>query len=242
MSTIAIVIAGGVGSRMGHGIPKQFISVGEKPVLVWTLEAFERHPGIDAIEVVCVEGWGEAVRGWAREFGISKLRWVVPAGDSAQESIAAGVDALAGELGPDDTVVVHDGVRPVLDSYVLDSVLSVCAERGCAATSTPYNEQMFTVDPADPSVATGFVPRETLRRVATPQAYRYGELADAYREAGEHGVGMGPSDYANTMWVALGRRLWLAKGSDRNVKLTTPENLESFRAWVASRGEGASHE
>ena len=232
---VAIIIAGGVGSRMGQEIPKQFINVGEKPVIVYTLEAFQEHPLVDAIEVVCLTGWEQVLRAYARQYKIDKLKWVVKGGASGQESIRNGVYNFEGVLAEDDICIVHDGVRPMLDPEVITDVIRVAKECGNAVTSMPYNEQIFLVDKKDSTTTTQYIPRETLRRVSTPQAYRFGLLDSKYHEAFEKGVGVDGSNYTNTMMVQLGVRLNFAAGSDRNIKLTTPENLEFFRAWAAER-------
>lgn len=232
---VAIIIAGGVGSRMGQEIPKQFINVGEKPVIVYTLEAFQEHPLVDAIEVVCLAGWEQVLRAYARQYKIDKLKWVVKGGASGQESIRNGVYNFEGVLAEDDICIVHDGVRPMLDPEVITDVVRVAKERGNAVTSMPYNEQIFLVDKKDTATTTQYIPRETLRRVSTPQAYRFGLLDSKYHEAFEKGVGIDGSNYTNTMMVQLGVRLNFAVGSDRNIKLTTPENLEFFRAWATER-------
>jgi 2-C-methyl-D-erythritol 4-phosphate cytidylyltransferase len=230
---VAIVIAGGVGSRMGQEIPKQFINVKDKPVIIYTLEAFQAHPQVDAIEVVCLEGWEDVLRAYARQFGITKLKWVTQGGASGQESIRNGVYNLEEELSEDDIAIIHDGVRPMLDSEVITDVLRVCMQYGNAVTSMPYNEQIFVVDEEDETTTTKFIPRETLRRVSTPQAYRYGTLLAAYRRAFAEGIGIKGSHYTNTMMVELGETLHFAVGSDKNIKLTTPENLDTFRAYLA---------
>lgn len=234
---VAIIIAGGVGSRMGQEIPKQFINVGEKPVIVYTLEAFQEHPLVDAIEVVCLAGWEQVLRAYARQYKIDKLKWVVKGGASGQESIRNGVYNFEGVLAEDDICIVHDGVRPMLDPEVITDVVRVAKERGNAVTSMPYNEQIFLVDKKDSATTTQYIPREMLRRVSTPQAYRFGLLDSKYHEAFEKGVGIDGSNYTNTMMVQLGVRLNFAVGSDRNIKLTTPENLEFFRAWATERDD-----
>lgn len=229
--TAAIVLAGGSGRRMGAETPKQFIRVDGKPVLAYTLENFQRHAEIDAVLVVCIDGWQDEIRSIADRFGIGKLRWVVRGGATGQESIRNGVFALEGICGEDDVVVVHDGIRPLVDDFVLSDVIRVCRERGAAVTAQPYNEQIFVAD--DELSTTRFIPRETIRRVATPQAYRFGLLDRAYHEAFEKGIGIHGSSYANTMMVELGHRLWFAAGSDKNIKLTTPDDLEIFRGYLA---------
>ena len=142
---IAIIIAGGSGNRMGQDIPKQFINVYDKPILMYTLEGFQRHPMVDAIEVVCIEGWENMVQAYANQFNITKLKWIVKGGGSAQESIRNGVLNLEGKVAADDTIIVHDGIRPMIDDTVLTDVIEKAQQYGNAVTSLPYNEQIFVV-------------------------------------------------------------------------------------------------
>lgn len=221
---------------MGQSIPKQFLNVFDKPVLIYTLENFERQEEVDAICVVCIEGWEEMVRAYANQFNISKLRWIVKGGGSAQESIRNGVERLESELSPDDIVIIHDGIRPLVEPGVLTDVIGKAKEFGNAVTSMPYNEQIFIVDKDDETTTTRYIPRETLRRVSTPQAYRMGLLSEKYREAFATGVGVGGSNYTNTMMVQLGVRLHFAAGSDKNIKLTTKDDLELFKGYL-TKGE-----
>ena len=233
--TIAIIIAGGVGSRMGADIPKQFVQVNGKPVLFYTLEAFERHPMIDAIELVCIDGWQDAVFAYAKEYAITKLKWIVKGGASGQESIRNGVFGLEGKCVANDVVIIHDGIRPLVDAAVLDDVIQKARKFGNGVTSMPYNEQIFLVDAERPDTTVKYIPRETLRRVATPQAYQFGLLDEKYHEAFEKKIGIYGSSYTNTMMTELGVRLYFAAGSDRNIKLTTPGDIEIFMAMMAEK-------
>lgn len=234
---IGLIIAGGSGHRMGQDIPKQFINVYDKPVIIYTLEGFQRHPLIDAIEVVCLDGWESVLRAYASQFGITKLRWVVQGGGSGQESIRNGVYNLEDKCQADDIVVVHDGVRPLVDASVLTDVIRKAQQYGNAVTSMPYNEQIFIVSQDDETTTTQYIPRETLRRVSTPQAYRFGLIDEKYHEAFEREIGIHGSSYTNTMMVELGVRLHFAAGSDKNIKLTTKDNLEMFKATLARQME-----
>lgn len=229
---VAIIIAGGSGHRMGQEIPKQFLHVYDKPVLIYTLEGFQKHPQIDVIEVVCLEGWHDIVWAYAKQFNIDKLKWVVSGGKTGQESIRNGVYHLEGKILEKDTVIIHDGIRPLVDSSVLSDVISKCHQYGNAVTSMPYNEQIFVVDPEDETTTTHYIPRETLRRVATPQAYTFGLLDSKYHEAYEKNIGIHGSAYTNTMMVELGVKLHFASGSDKNIKLTTKDDLEMFKAYL----------
>ena len=235
MSNIAIIIAGGSGHRMGQDIPKQFINVYDKPVLIYTLEGFQRHPQIDAIEVVCIDGWHDIVWAYAKQFNIDKLKWIVSGGDTSQESIRNGVYNLEGKAADDDIIIVHDGIRPLVDSSVLSDVINKASRYGNAVTSMPYNEQIFVKD--DEKTTTRYIPRETLRRVATPQAYKFSLLDSKYHEAFEKKIGIYGSSYTNTMMVDLGVKLYFAAGSDKNIKLTTKDDLEMFKAYLKQDGD-----
>lgn len=228
--TIAIIIAGGSGSRMGQDIPKQFINVYDKPILIYTLEGFQHHPQVDAIEVVCIDGWHDVLWAYAKQFGIDKLKWVVNGGASGQESIRNGVFNLEGKVSQEDIIIIHDGIRPLVDDTVLSDVIIKAQKYGNAVSSLPYNEQIFVID--DDISTTKFIPRETLRRVSTPQAYSFDLLDSKYHEAFEKQVGIGGSHYTNTMMVELGVRLYFASGSDKNIKLTTTDDLELFKAYL----------
>ena len=234
MANIAIIIAGGSGHRMQQDIPKQFINVYDKPVLMYTLEGFQKHPQIDAIELVCIDGWQDMVWAYAKQFNITKLKWIVPGGESGQESIRNGVFNLEGKAEDDDIIIIHDGIRPLVDEMVLSDVIVVCKKHGNAVTSLPYNEQIFVVNDEEEGTTKKYIPRETLRRVSTPQAYKFGKLDWAYHEAFEKGIGIKGSAYTNTMLVDLGEKLYFAAGSDKNIKLTTKDDLEMFKAYLKS--------
>ena len=229
---IAVIIAGGVGSRMGQDLPKQFINVYDKPVLIYTLESFQKHPQVDAIELVCIDGWHEIVWAYAKQFNITKLKWIVSGGKTGQESIRNGVYGLEGKANPDDNIIIHDGIRPLVEPSVLSDVISKCSQYGNAVTSMPYNEQIFVINEDDETTTNKYIPRETLRRVSTPQAYRFDLLDKKYHEAYEKEIGIYGSHYTNTMMVELGVTLHFAAGSDKNIKLTTKDDLEMFKAYL----------
>lgn len=231
---IAIIIAGGSGQRMGMDIPKQFINVYDKPVLVYTLESFQKHPQIDAIELVCIDGWHDVVWAYAKQFNIDKLKWIISGGSTGQESIRNGVYNLEDKCDKDDIIIIHDGIRPLVEAEVLTDVIRKCKQYGNAVTSMPYNEQIFVVSEDDETTTTQYIPRETLRRVSTPQAYKFGVLDEKYHEAFEKEIGIYGSSYTNTMMVELGEKLHFAIGSDKNIKLTTKDDLELFKAYIKS--------
>lgn len=230
MKNIAIIIAGGSGKRTGQDVPKQFLTVNDKPIIIYTLENFERNKYIDDIIVVCIDGWHNVLEAYAKQFGITKLKQIVCGGESGQHSIMNGVEAAYGKYSDDTCVVIHDGIRPLVDESVLNDVIETCHKYGNGVTSLPYNEQIFVVK--DELSTDKYIPRETLRRVSTPQAYKLGKLHECYHRALEFGVGFTPSSYVNTMMIDLGETLYFAKGSDKNIKLTTKDDLQIFMGYL----------
>lgn len=233
---IAMILAAGSGRRMGLDVPKQFVNVYGKPVVIYTLEAFEHNPLIDSIVVVCIDGWQEMLLNYAGQYKISKLKKVVEGGATVQESIKKGIDFIASFADDDDLVVIHDGVRPLVDDDVLSDVIIKCQKYGNAVSSLPYYEQIFVK--ADEISTEKYIQRNSIRRVMTPQAYKCGKLKKAYDRAFKENKGIGEASYANTLMVDLGEKLFFASGSEKNIKLTTKENLELFKFFLKS-GAGA---
>ena len=206
-----LIIAGGVGKRMGQDIPKQFITVEGKPIIIYTLESFEHHPLVDQVLVVCKSGWEDTLWGYIKEFNLKKVRWVIEGGSKGQESINNGVQFLKQHSIDDDTIIIHDGIRPLVDEIVLSDVIVKSKEFGNAVTSLPYNEQIFVKETEN--TTKQYIDRNTLRRVSTPQAYQFGKLVWAYDKAVSENIGMTDSSYTNTMMVELGEILYFAAGS-----------------------------
>jgi 2-C-methyl-D-erythritol 4-phosphate cytidylyltransferase len=237
MSCVAIILAAGTGNEMESDIPVQFINVCDKPILMYTLDTFEKHPQVDAIAVVSIAGWGDVVKAYAKQYNISKLKWVVTGGETAQESIRNGLFHLKPELNASDIVIIHDGIRPLVDQFVLTDVIKVAAENGNAITSLPYNEQIFVIDENDKTVTKQYIPRETIRRVSTPQAYRADIIMQVYEKAFRDNIGIGETSYADTLMADMGVRLFFSAGSDRNIKISTYDDLSLFKAYLKKEND-----
>lgn len=233
MSTVALLLASGKGQRTRQDIPKQFINVYDKPIIIYTLENFQKHPEIDSIVVVCLDGWQDILRAYSRQYNITKLKNIVNGGATVQESCRNGVFALKEFCADDDIVVLHDGIRPLVDEEVLSDVIATCRKYGNGVTSLPYNEQIFRK--TDEISTREYIVRDTLRRVQTPQAYKFGKMLWAYEKAFAENIGIQGSAYANTMMVDLGETLYFASGSDRNIKITTVDDIELFKALLAAK-------
>ena len=228
---IALIIAGGVGARMHQDIPKQFITVNERPVIIYTLEAFEHHPEIDAIAVVCIEGWEHVLSAYAKQFNITKLKMIVPGGKNGQDSIRNGVYALEKEYAPDDFVLIHDAIRPMVSAEIISDCIRVANEYGCAITAIPCAEAMLETD--DGFNATGVYPRDHLRRTQTPQAFRIGEICDLHRRA--LAAGITNSVASCTLKMEMGEPVYFSAGAEKNIKLTTVEDVEIFKALLVAK-------
>lgn len=238
MKNIALIIAGGVGARMGQDIPKQFINVYDKPILVYTMEAFQKHPDIDGIEVVCLEGWHETLKAYARQFGIAKLEGVVNGGKNGQDSIRNGLLDIQSRHPENDTIVlVHDAIRPMLSQEIISENIRVCREKGNAITVVPCTAAMLKT--YDSECSEEQVPRDNLKITQTPQTFFLNEIVETHKEALEKGITN--SVASCTLYIELGKKLFLAKGSEKNLKLTTAEDIEIFKALLKSKKDEWMH-
>lgn len=228
---IALIIAGGSGQRMGQDIPKQFLNVHDRPVIIYTLEAFERHPNIDAIEVVCVDGWETILTAYCNQFNITKLENIVKGGDNGQSSIRNGITDIASRHKPEDLVLIHDAIRPMVSEDIISDCIRVASKYGNAITSIPCMEAMLRT--ADGVSSREQIARDNLKRTQTPQAARLGELTEAHKRALE--LGITSSVATCTMFIELGKTLYFSMGSEKNIKLTTTEDFEIFKALLSAR-------
>ena len=231
MSNIALIIAGGSGNRMHQDIPKQFLTVNEKPVIVYTLEAFEHHPEIEAIAVVCIQGWEQVLWAYARQFNISKLQYVVQGGENGQDSIRNGVFELEKHFNADDLVLIHDAIRPMVSAEIISDNIRVAREYGNAITVIPCAEAMMQTE--DGIASAGSYPRERLKRTQTPQAFHIGDICDLHRRALKAGITN--SVASCTLKIEMGEQVYFSAGSEKNIKLTTVEDIDIFKALLAAK-------
>lgn len=234
---IALIIAGGIGDRMGQDIPKQFINVYDKPIIVYTMEAFQNHPEVDSIEIVCLKGWHEVVYAYARQFGITKLENVVDGGDFGQDSIRNGLQDIFKRHSGDDIVMIHDATRPMLSQEIITDNIRVCKRYGNAITVVPCTAAMLKTYDSVSSIEQ--VPRDNLKTTQTPQSFFLKDILDAHFEALEKGITK--SVASCTMYIELGRKLYMSKGSEKNLKLTTPEDIEIFKALLNAKKDKWMH-
>ncbi len=228
---VALIIAGGSGRRMENEVPKQFLNVNDKPVIIYTLEAFQNHPDVDEIGVVCIEGWHEILHAYARQYRIGKLKWIVNGGENGQGSIRNGVYEAEKRYAPEDLILVHDAIRPMVSQEIISDCIIQCRQYGSAVVTVPCNTAMLRRTKQDSSGEV--VPRDQLAMTQTPQAFPIGVLADAHRRALEKGITN--SVASCTLMIELGETVHFSIGSETNIKLTTQDDLKIFKALLAVR-------
>lgn len=230
---VALLTAAGSGTRMHQDIPKQFIHVNNKPIIIHTMEAFQRHPSIDAIIVVTLDSWSEVLRSYAKQFNVTKLKWIVSGGDSGQESIFKGLVELKKHLSDKDVVLVHDGNRPLVSSEIISNSLATFAKYGNAVAVIPCTEVVFESDDGVSSMVS--TEREKLFRTQTPHTYYLGDLYQAHLEAQKRNI---VNTAASCMLMKeLGRKTYFSKGSEENMKITTIEDLRLFQALLKTQND-----
>lgn len=233
MATIALLTAGGIGSRTHQDIPKQFITVENKPILVYTLEAFQRHPNVDEICVAILEGWDQILWAYAKQFNITKLKYVVTGGDTGQKSIFNGLSVIRKNHNEDDVVIVHDGNRPMVDQDVITDNLVKQKKYGSAVATIPCTEVVFVSENKVDSDKS--IPRENLQRTQTPHSYKLGDLWAAHLKANE--LGITNTAASCSLMEMLNKKTYFSKGSEKNLKITTVEDIEIFKALLNAKNE-----
>lgn len=227
---IAIILAGGTGSRIGASIPKQFIKVQEKPVLAYTLELFQRNSNIDAIEIVCHKDWLEEVECIKSEYSITKTNWVTLGGSTFEESTMNGVFNLKGKINEADIVVISFGVAPMTTDEEINDSIRVAKEHGNGISAAKMD--LLLCDMQDEYCSNTFLDRENIRGFSNPWSFRYGELLDVYAEAMEKDLIGKVEPHITSLYFALGKTIWFSKSDRRDIKITYKEDLETFEAYL----------
>lgn len=230
---VALVFAGGSGVRMGSRIPKQFLELGGKPVLVRTLELFQGHDEIDAVFLVVNADYREEAERLCAEYGLSKVMGYAAGGDSAQESIYRGLCALAERVAGDTVVLIHDGVRPYVTPEVVSANIAAVKVYGSAITYTPCYETI--VLSKDGARIDAIPTRRESYTAQAPQSFRLAEILAAHARIRARPEGYTDMVDQATICFTLGMNVHLVPGNRGNVKVTTPEDLVTLEALMAWR-------
>lgn len=227
---IALLIAGGSGNRMGQDIPKQFMHVDGCPIIIHTMNCFQKHPDIDSIAVVCLKGWETVLQAYANQFNINKLKWIFPGGNSGMQSIRNGIYGLKDNgCTAEDLVLIHDSVRPLLGQDIISNNIATCKAYGYAITGIQCREAILESE--DGFSAMKSIPRDKLIRTQTPQTFKLGNILKVHEEATIKGI---KDSVASCTLIAEvgGREMHIVPGSEKNIKITTVEDLEILKALI----------
>lgn len=230
---IALLTAAGNGRRMHQDIPKQFIHIKNKPIVLYTLEKFQESPLIDEIVLVSLNNWKDMLWAYAKQFEITKLKYIVDGGKTGQESIKLGLDEIQKHHSENDVIMIHDGNRPMISQEIIADSLAVFQKYGSAVAAIPCVEAVFQSDNGLDSQIV--FPREKLFRTQTPHTYCLKDLMKAHEMAKKSGI---ENTVATCVLMQkLGKKIYFSKGSEKNLKITTIEDLETFEAYVNNIGD-----
>lgn len=227
-----IIIAGGVGSRLGASVPKQFVEVLGKPVIAYTMEHFQNHPEIDAIELVCVDGYQEYLREIVEKYGITKVFKIVKGGSEYERSIMNGVAGLVGIAIPEDVLIVHWAASPFISEEIITDNIKVCKEKG-NAISACYSYLLYGSN--DGNHAKKNINRETFMTLSAPQSFQYKVITDIYKQVEEKNMFEYVEAHTTAFMSELGIPIYFSKGSHSNIKITTKEDLDLFLGYLLSK-------
>lgn len=227
---VAIILAGGVGSRVGAEHPKQFIEIFNKPILAYTTEIYQNHPDVDAIEIVCHNDWKDYLNNMIHQYNLTKVRWVADGGATFQESVMNGINYLTDKISLDDIVMIHYGAAPFISSRIITDGIRVCKMYGMSVSCTPCFQLLGTNDKDNTSKE--WVNRDKYTQLACPQSFKFSYILDIYKRAEEQWLLEKIEPHTTSLMYALGDTLYQSYGDQTNIKITTKEDLDMFNGYV----------
>lgn len=234
---IAVILAGGVGSRVGADCPKQFIEVLGKPVIAYTIDIFQNHGSIDAIEVVCHSLWIQHLQEIVKRYSLTKVKWITDGGETFQESVMNGVNYLNGKINADDNLIIHFAASPFVTDEIITDSINVCNVKGNAISSTDFfllsgkKDKDSSVSDPD-NFSSVYIDRNTVACMSTPHAFKFQFIYDMYKEAVETGVINEVEPHTTTLMYRMGKPIYFSLGSQINIKITKKEDLDLFEGYV----------
>lgn len=236
---VPIILAGGVGSRVGADRPKQFIDIYGKPILVYTIELFQNHPEIDAIEVVCIKSYIDYLKDLVQKYNLTKVKWICEGGVDFQHSVINGINNLKGELSEDDVVLVHYGASPFTSSDIISDAIRVAKENG---NSSPAMPSPLLLGSNDGDKSLNWIDRDQVMILNSPQCFKLGYVSQLYDEAIEKDLLDKVEPHTTTLMYLMGREIYLSKSNQLNIKITTKEDLDLFKAYVLLKNQELNDE
>lgn len=225
---IAVIFAGGSGRRMNNdGKPKQFLELKGKPIIIYTLEHFETHPQIDGIIIVCLESWIPYLKSLLTKYGITKVKGITKGGSTGQESIYNGLACAAEHFSTDDLVLIHDGVRPLINAKTISDNISVANQYGTCITCIPTTETFVVTQPDG---LLSIAERKDSKIARAPQTFILRDILRAHEKAKDEGR----NDFIDSCTIMnhYGAKLHTIMGPLENIKITTPMDYFVFKTMV----------
>ena len=229
----AMILAGGVGSRVGAERPKQFIEVCGKPIIEYTIENYENHPEVDAIMVVCHSQWIEYLKKVIKENGVKKVRWVVEGGDSFQRSVINGINFFQKVLKKNDVIILQYAAAPFTDADIITDSIKVCKQHKVAVSCIPCYQLLGSNDKN--ATSEKWIDRDKIIQIACPQTFEFNYLIDLYEEAKKKGIVDTAEPHTTSLMYALGKKIYLSYGKQSNIKITTREDVEFFGHYLRGK-------
>lgn len=229
---VAVIFAGGVGTRMNSKAkPKQFLELHGKPIIIHTIEIFEKHPEIDGIIISSVKEWMDYLKDLLIRFHIKKVVEVVPGGETGQLSIYNGLAAAERYFPANSVVLIHDGVRPLINEQIISDNIEQVKKCGSAITTAPTIETFVVVDE---NLSVVEIPKRSLSKLAkAPQSFVLSDILAVHRQAQKDGVF--DSIDSCTLMSSYNKTVTLVEGPIENIKITTPADFYIFRAIFETR-------
>ncbi len=227
-----MILAGGVGSRLGAGIPKQFVEVMGKPVLVYTIEAFQEHPEIDGIEVVCIEAYMNELKALVEKYNLSKVKWITQGGEDFQHSVLNGIKNLEMTADENDILLIHYGASPFVSEDIISDCIRVAKEKGNSTSATPCYLLMGS---NDGDYSAQWVDRDKVMQLNSPQCFKYGYVQALYERAEKEKLLETVEPHTTSLMYLMGEKIYFAKGNQTNIKITTKEDLKLFYGYVLAK-------
>jgi len=227
---VALILAGGVGSRVGANRPKQFVEILNKPILAYTIENYQKHPEIDAIEVVCHIDWIDYLEKMLQKYQLTKVQWIIHGGETFQKSVINGMNNLRNKISKEDIVMLHYGAAPFTSEKIIRDSIRVCKEFGMSVSCTPCYQLIGSNN--ERATSKTWIDRDKIIQLACPQSFIYKNLLNIYEEAGKQGLLEKVEPHTTSLMYALGMTLHQSYGDQTNIKITTEEDLDMFEGYV----------
>lgn len=236
----AIILAGGIGERMGTQIPKQFIKVNNKPIIVYAMENFEKHPLIDLIEVVCLKGYEEFIWNYAKEYNITKLKYVTIGGDNCQDSTRNGLYNLENICKNDDIILISMSSYPLMSSEIITDCIEVAKKYGNAVSASSAILDIFYTD--DNISSEKYIERDKMKVITAPTAFKFEEVLQMYKLAYKEKKCIKGNVYAPNIYIEYGKKIYFSKSERTNIKITNKEDLILMEMYLEFINGGKKYE